>query len=109
MAMSIRERTREVAVLKTLGFTRRSVLGLFVSEAVSLSLIGGLIGAGLGWVLVFMLTHSPQFISFFPLKVTFGIGVVALLTSGLVGLLSAAFPSYNASKVNIVDGLRHIG
>jgi putative ABC transport system permease protein len=109
MAMSIRERTREVAVLKTLGFTRRSVLGLFVSEAVSLSLIGGLIGAGLGWVLVFMLTHSPQFISFFPLKVTFGIGIVALLTSGLVGLLSAAFPSYNASKVNIVDGLRHIG
>jgi putative ABC transport system permease protein len=109
MAMSIRERTREVAVLKTLGFTRRSVLGLFVSEAVSLSLIGGLIGAGLGWVLVFMLTHSPQFISFFPLKVTFGIGFVALLTSGVVGLLSAAFPSYNASKVNIVDGLRHIG
>jgi len=52
MAMTIRERTREVAVLKTLGFTRRGVLGLFVSEAVSLSLIGGLIGAGLGWVLV---------------------------------------------------------
>jgi len=42
--MSIRERTREVAVLKTLGFTRRSVLGLFVSEAVALSLAGGLIG-----------------------------------------------------------------
>ena len=38
MAMSIRERTREVAVLKTLGFTRRGVLGLFVSEAVALSL-----------------------------------------------------------------------
>ena len=109
MAMTIRERTREVAVLKTLGFTRRGVLGLFVSEAVSLSLIGGLIGAGLGWVLVYGLTHSPQFFSFFPMKVTFGIGIIALLTSGLVGLLSAAFPSYNASKVNIVDGLRHIG
>src|SRR5580658_3236910 len=109
MAMSIRERTREVAVLKTLGFTRRGVLGLFVSEAVSLSLIGGVIGAGLGWVLVYGLTHSPQFISFFPLKVTFGIAVVALLTSGFVGLVSAALPSYNASQINIVDGLRHIG
>ena len=41
MAMSIRERTREVAVLKTLGFTRQAVLGLFVGEAVALSLIGG--------------------------------------------------------------------
>ncbi len=109
MAMSIRERTREVAVLKTLGFTRSSVLGLFVSEAVALSLVGGLIGAGLGWVLVFLLTHSPQFVSFFPMKVTGGIGLLALLASGIVGLLSAALPSYHASQVNIVDGLRHIG
>ncbi len=109
MAMSIRERTREVAVLKTLGFTRRSVLGLFVSEAVALSLAGGAIGVLLGSVLIFVITHSPQFISFFPLKVTGPIWLVAMLTSGLVGLLSAAVPSYHASQVNIVDGLRHIG
>jgi putative ABC transport system permease protein len=109
MAMSIRERTREVAVLKTLGFTKRSVLGLFVSEAVALSLFGGLLGVGLGWMMVYGLTHSPQFFSFFPMKVTLGIWIVALATSGLVGLLSAAVPSYTASQVNIVDGLRHIG
>ena len=109
MAMSIRERTREVAVLKTLGFTKRGVLGLFVSEAVALSLGGGLIGVALGWTMVYLLTHSPQFFSFFPMKVTFGIWVVAMLTSGLVGLLSSAVPSYTASRINIVDGLRHIG
>jgi len=109
MAMSIRERTREVAVLKTLGFTRKGVLGLFVSEAVALSLAGGLVGASLGWFLVYGITHSPQFISFFPMKVTPAIWLVALFTSGVVGLLSSAVPSYNASKINIVDGLRHIG
>jgi putative ABC transport system permease protein len=109
MAMSIRERTREVAVLKTLGFTKRGVLGLFVSEAVALSLAGGLFGAGLGWLMVYGLTHSPQFFSFFPMKVTLGIWIAAILTSGLVGLLSSAVPSYTASRVNIVDGLRHIG
>jgi putative ABC transport system permease protein len=109
MAMSIRERTREVAVLKTLGFTRRGVLGLFVSEAVALSLVGGLLGVGLSWFLVYGLTHSKQFISFFPLQVTAGIWVVAMLTSAVVGLLSSALPSYHASQVNIVDGLRHIG
>jgi putative ABC transport system permease protein len=109
MAMSIRERTREVAVLKTLGFTRSGVLGLFVSEAVALSLAGGVIGLGLGWLMVYGLTHSPQFFSFFPMKVTPGIELVALLTAGLVGLFSSALPSYHASQVNIVDGLRHIG
>ena len=109
MAMSIRERTREVAVLKTLGFTRRGVLGLFVSEAVALALAGGMVGASLGWFLVYGLTHSPQFFSFFPMKVTPGIWVVALLTSAVVGLVSSAIPSYHASQINIVDGLRHIG
>src|SRR5207302_2170248 len=44
MAMSIRERTREVALLKTLGFTRRKILGLFVGEAVSLAVLGGVLG-----------------------------------------------------------------
>lgn len=108
IAMSIRERTREVAVLKTLGFTRRGVLGLFVSEAVALSLIGGLLGASLAKGMVFVFDHSPQ-MTFFPLKLTPGIFSAALLVSAAVGLVSAALPSYHASQVNIVDGLRHIG
>src|SRR5246500_3205507 len=108
IAMSLRERTREVAVLKTLGFTRRGVLGLFVSEAVALSIFGGVLGAVLGRGLVFVFAHSPQ-MTFFPLKMTVTIWLLALLMSGLVGLLSAAIPSYHASRVNIVDGLRHIG
>lgn len=108
IAMSIRERTREVAVLKTLGFTRRGVLALFVSEAVALSLAGGLIGSLLAKGLVFLFEHAPQ-MTFFPLKMTAGIWAMSLLVSGVVGLLSAAIPSYHASQVNIVDGLRHIG
>jgi putative ABC transport system permease protein len=108
IAMTIRERTREVAVLKTLGFTRQGVLVLFVSEAVALSLVGGLIGSVLGKALVFGFTQVPQLV-FFPLRMTPGIWASSLLISGLVGLVSAALPSYHASQVNIVDGLRHIG
>jgi putative ABC transport system permease protein len=109
MAMSIRERTREVAVLKTLGFTRQTVLGLFVGEAVSLALVGGLIGIGLAYGLVYAATHSPQFFSFYNLQVTLGMWVVAMFIAGLVGFLSALVPSYHASEINIVEGLRHIG
>ncbi len=100
MAMSIRERTREVAVLKTLGFTRRGVLGLFVSEAVALSLGGGFIGASLGWLMVYGLTHSKQFISFFPLRVTPEIWVLASghFRSGWAAERGPAFVSCIANK-----------
>lgn len=108
MAMSIRERTREVAVLKALGFTRGRVLGLFVSEAVAVSFSGGFVGACLGGLLVYGFGRVEQ-LTFFPLRMTFGIWALALLVSAILGLLSGALPSYHASHVNIVDGLRHIG
>jgi putative ABC transport system permease protein len=108
MAMSIRERTREVAVLKTLGFTRQSVLGLFVSEAVALAVVGGLIGVALAYLLVQGISHSP-YMSFYNLKLTLGMWFISVFIAGLVGLVSSLFPSYHASQVNIVDGLRHIG
>jgi putative ABC transport system permease protein len=108
MAMSIRERTREVAVLKTLGFTRRGVLALFVSEAVALSLAGGLLGASMAKLMVFGFSHAVQ-LTFFPLRMTAGIWALSLVAAGIVGLMSSALPSYNASRINIVDGLRHIG
>src|SRR6202041_2109402 len=47
MAMSIRERTREVAVLRTLGFTRGRILKLLLGESIAISLIGGLLGVAL--------------------------------------------------------------
>jgi len=109
MAMSIRERTREVAVLKTLGFTRQTVLSLFVGEAVTLSLIGGILGALGGYGLVWLYTHSPQAGSFFPITVTPTILVLAVIAAGIVGFLSSVIPSYHASQINIVEGLRHIG
>ncbi len=107
MAMSIRERTREVAVLKTLGFTRNTILGLFVGEAVSLALVGGVVGTAIAYILVAGISKSGGFMT--GLEVTAPTVVTALLVAALVGLLSAFIPSYHASQVNIVDGLRHIG
>src|SRR6266581_5777932 len=71
MAMSIRERTREVAVLKTLGFTRQSILGLYVGEAVTVALIGGVLGCLLAVGLVTAMAHAPGMGFFFTgMKVT---------------------------------------
>lgn len=110
MAMSIRERTREVAVLKTLGFTRNGVLGLFVSEAVALALAGGLVGVLAASALVLMMKHSPQGGLFLNGMSISGITVaIALTVAAAVGFVSAFIPAWHASQTNIVDGLRHIG
>ena len=110
MAMSIRERTREVAVLKTLGFTRQSILGLYVGEAVTVALIGGVLGCLLAVGLVPAMAHAPGMGFFFTgMKVTLSTLALAILVSAMVGLISAIVPSYHAAKISIVEGLRHIG
>jgi putative ABC transport system permease protein len=110
MAMSIRGRTREVAVLKTLGFTGGNVLSLFVGEAVALSLAGGVLGILAAAAVVQLFTHSPVGIGISNgLSVTLPTMGVALIVAASVGLFSAWLPAYNASRMNIVEGLRHIG
>ena len=109
MAMSIRERTREVAVLRTLGFTRRRILSLCLGESVTLAVIGGLLGVSFATVLMHLVGKSPAVGVPASMKVTFPIVVFALVVAAFVGLMSALIPSYNASRTNIVDGLRHIG
>jgi len=109
MAMSIRERTREVAVLKTLGFERRTILGLFVGEAVSLSLAGGIFGCAFAWLLLIVMKQSPMGFFLAQMQITLGTLGVALAVAALVGFLSSLIPSYHAAQVNIVEGLRYIG
>jgi len=110
IAMSIRERTRDVAVLKTLGFTQRTVLGLFICEAVSVAAVGGLLGVIATPALIWLMAQSPQGGFFFSnLKMTGMTVLVAMLAAATVGFASAFVPAYNASRGNIVDGLRHIG
>lgn len=110
MAMSVRERIREIAVLKALGFRRLRVLGLLMSEGVLITFVGGLIGC-LGARFFFrsidMATFSQGF--FQQLDVTWGIIALGLAISILVGLASAGLPAYRASNLTVADGLRHVG
>lgn len=110
MAMSVRSRTREVALLKTLGFTRHRVLSIFVSESVALAMAGGLLGVLVAIPLIAAVTH--RFIGLgIPLNMKVN-GVTAgmsLLVAIVLGVVSGYLPAYRASRMNIVDGLRHIG
>jgi putative ABC transport system permease protein len=108
MAMSIRERTREVAVLRTLGFTRETILKLLLSESVAISLIGGLIGILLATVAVLFLAQ-PGIGLPVSLHMTIYTALFVLAVSLVVGLVSGVIPSYRASNLGIVDALRYIG
>jgi putative ABC transport system permease protein len=102
--------TREVAVLKTLGFTRRRVLSLFVFEAVALAVSGGLVGIFGAAGLIHWMTHSTVAIGIpINMKVTLPTIALSLLVAATVGFLSGYVPAYGASRTNIVEGLRHIG
>jgi putative ABC transport system permease protein len=110
MAMSVRSRTREVAVLKTLGFTRQGVLSIFVSEAIALATAGGVLGIVVAIPLITFLTHS--FIGFgipLDMKVNVATAALSLAVALVLGIVSGYLPAYRASRMNIVEGLRHIG
>jgi len=110
MAMSVRSRTREVALLKTLGFTRQRVLSLFVFEAVALAVAGGVVGIVAAAGLIRWLTHSSVAIGVpTDMRVTLPAVGLSLLVAATVGFLSGYVPAYGASRINIVEGLRHIG
>ena len=111
IAMSIRERTREVAVLKRLGFTRGKILGLFIGETLGIALVGGILGALIALVFLSAASHAPQGAQLFIIalhewKFT---APAACGVALLAGFLSSALPAYGASRTGIVEGLRHIG
>lgn len=110
MAMSVRSRTREVAVLKTLGFTRERVLSMFVSESVAVALSGGVLGVFIARFVIAWLTH--RFIGLgipLDMKVNVITASIALAVAGILGIVSGYLPAYRASRMNIVDALRYIG
>ena len=108
MAMSIRERTREVAVLRTLGFTRERIFQLLLSEALAIALIGGLLGVALATLIIGALSR-PGIGMPVSMHMTSATALVVMLVAALVGVTSAVIPSYRASRLHIVDALRHIG
>jgi putative ABC transport system permease protein len=107
MAMTARERISEYAVMKTLGFSAVRIVGLIYGESLFIACLGG----GLGLLASFPVTAlvAAAVGNYFPIFTIEPISLIlAMLTSILVGLLAAVFPSVKAVKTRIVDGLRII-
>ena len=107
VAMAVRERTRETAILRTLGFTPMEILQLIVGESVFISVIGGMVGLLVGWVLASGLSVVAGGFGFRGLK--WQAGVIVLGMALLVGFLASLLPAMIASRKNVVESLRFTG
>ena len=107
MAMSVRERTREVGVLKTLGYTPAIVLELVLGEACLISMAGGMIGYSISTILMLGVLKSP-FGGFLPGVQLFQpmVALTCVLIAGAIGLLSSLAPALGAARQPIVEALR---
>jgi putative ABC transport system permease protein len=104
MMQAVRERTSELAVLKTIGFSSRSVLAMVLAESVLLLLLGGVLGLGLATVLVPMLSAGSGGMLNLP-GVGAGSWTLGLVLMVAIGLLVGALPALRAMRLNIVDAL----
>ncbi len=109
MAMSIRERMREIGILKALGFRRSHVLLLLVGESVLLAVSGALIGS-LGAKLIFsrfkLASLTAGFVQRF--QVTTGTVAICVAIGLFVGLVAAGAPAWQAVRRRVVDALRGV-
>ncbi|QDE90997.1 ABC transporter substrate-binding protein [Myxococcus xanthus] len=102
MLVSVMERTREIGVRKALGARKRRILGQFATEAVLLSLMGGALGLGLGFGLVFL----GNWMMGFPMQVPpWAVGLALFMSCG-VGLLFGIYPAARAAKLDPVEAMR---
>ncbi len=105
--MSVRERIKEVGVLKTVGFTNGKILAMIVAESVIIAMVGGLIGCLLAYLTSLGLRNIQLLFGGFRMPPV--VLAISMATSIAIGLLSSMIPAMNASRVPITESLRHIG
>ncbi|MEO8921854.1 MAG: FtsX-like permease family protein, partial [Caldimonas sp.] len=104
MMQAVRERTGELAVLKTIGFSNLSVLAMVLAESVLLLVLGGLIGLGLASLLIPVVSGASGGMLNLPTvgASSWGLGAALMI---VIGLLVGSLPAWSAMRLNIVDAL----
>ncbi len=103
MTIAVAERTHEIGLLVALGAKRRTILGLFLGEAVVLASLGGLLGllagVGIAQSLRLMLPEMP-------VHTPWSFAVMALLTAAAIGLVAGVLPARHAASLDAIESLR---
>jgi ABC-type antimicrobial peptide transport system permease subunit len=107
MVMAVFEQTREIGVLRALGWRRRRVLGLILSQSLALSLLGGLLGVGIGLGLVWVVNRTPAISSMAPATVRGELLIQGVSVALVLGLVGGLYPAWRAAGLSPVEALRY--
>jgi len=110
MAQSVRERTQELGLLKAVGFSNELVLGVVLGESLAITVLGGILGLLLGWLMVSALGQASFIRQFFPI---FFIPTRDLIIGGALtitlGFVAGILPAIQAMRLRLADALRREG
>ncbi|MCF6169732.1 MAG: ABC transporter permease [Bacteroidales bacterium] len=103
MFVSVRERTNQIGIQKSLGAKNYFILVQFLFEAVFLAVMGGIVGL----LIVYLLTFAVSSMFSFDLILTYGNVMLGLLVSAFIGLVSGFVPAWSAARLDPVEAMRH--
>jgi putative ABC transport system permease protein len=103
MLVSVTERTREIGLRKAVGAKSRNILSQFLIETLTLTLIGGMLGLGIGW----LIAEVVKQLNVIQTQVTVGSVMLAFAVTLAVGVLSGLYPAFRASRLSPIDALRY--
>jgi ABC-type lipoprotein release transport system permease subunit len=107
MLMAVLERTREIGVLRALGWRRRNVLGLIMQEAMLLGITGGFVGIGIAFVITYLMGQAPTIGEVLTPIWGWDIFIRSLLVAITLGMVGGLYPAYRATRFQPVEALRY--
>lgn len=115
LVMTVMEKQKDIAILKSIGAKKRSIMKIFMIEGITIGVVGALIGSFTGYILCeivkrYKIIHLPEdiyYISTLPVKISvFDIVLIACVTM-VICVISTIYPSYRATKIDPVETLRY--
>ncbi|MDD4290439.1 MAG: ABC transporter permease [Patescibacteria group bacterium] len=103
MLTNVTERTREIGLRKSIGAKPKDISLQFLIEAITLTIIGGIIGIVLGYIIAWGVTYFGSIAT----KTTIFSAILAFCVSGFIGIIFGYYPAKRASKLNPIDALRY--
>lgn len=101
MYVTVTERIKEIGIRRALGARKEDILILFLVESIALSLLGGLMGLGLAYIIVYFI-HN-----FFPAYIDVNSVILALGVSSVIGVIFGVFPAKKAADLSPIDAIRY--